>query len=175
VNALLLVTERFELWRPAPTDLAGLFELTRNDESRRFLGGFVPSEADSFARLLRNAGSWALWGYGTFVVRPRGHHQIVANCGIFRSFRGFGAEYGMDDVSEAGWIVHPNWWARGVASEVMAAALDWFDQTQGRQRVAAMIEQGHDASEVIAARLGFERYGTYAPIDGTRLGLWQRI
>lgn len=174
MNGPLLVTERFELWQPVPSDLAGLFELTRSDEARRFLGGFIPSEADSFARLLRNAGSWALWGYGTFLIRPKGRQQIVANCGIFRSFRGFGVEHGLDDVPEAGWIVHPDWWARGVASEVMAAALNWFDQAHGRQRVAAMIEQGHDASEVIAARLGFVRSGTYASTDCTTLGLWQR-
>lgn len=171
----VLVTQRFELWRPARDDLAGLFDLTCSEASRQYLGGFVPSEADSFARLLRNAGSWALWGYGTFMVRPRGEAQIVANCGVFRSHRGFGAEQGLDNVPEAGWIVHPDWWGQGVAGEVMVAALGWFDAAHGPQRVAAMIEEGHAASEAIAAKLGFVRHGRHLVEHGASLGLWERL
>jgi RimJ/RimL family protein N-acetyltransferase len=127
---------------------------------------------DSFQRLLRNAGSWALYGYGTFMVRPRGQAAIVANCGVFRSFRGFGQ--GLDDVPEAGWIIHRDWWGRGVASEVMQAALAWFDARYGRQRVACMIEDGHAASAVVAAKLGFVQYGRHKPADGRELVLYER-
>ncbi|MGH6787856.1 MAG: GNAT family N-acetyltransferase, partial [Novosphingobium sp.] len=102
----VLTTERFGLWRPAPSDLADLFELTRDEETRRFLGPLEPSEMDSFNRLLRNAGSWSLWGYGVFMVRRKGEPRIVATCGVFRSHRGFGWSQGLDNVPEAGWIVH---------------------------------------------------------------------
>jgi RimJ/RimL family protein N-acetyltransferase len=175
VSALVLTTERFELWRPQVGDLSDLFELTRDDETRRFLGSFVPTEMDSFARLTRNAGSWALWGYGTFMVRRKGEGRIVANCGVFRSHRGFGAEQGLDNVAEAGWIVHRDAWGQGLASEVMTAAMVWFDQTHGRQRVACMIEEGHGASEAIALKLGFIRYGRQQPDEGAALGLWERV
>ena len=60
MSGALLTTERLELWQPQLGDLADLFELTRSDEARFFLGSFTPSEMDSFARLHRNAGSWAL-------------------------------------------------------------------------------------------------------------------
>ena len=167
-------TDRFDLWRPAQGDLADLYDLTLHEETRRFLGGFTPSEADSFARLLRNAGSWSLWGYGTFMVRERGQGRIVANCGVFRSHRGFGADKVLDNVPEAGWIVHRDWWGKGVAMEVMPAALAWFDQTHGRQRIAAMIEEGHGASDAIARRLGFVECGTHTMDDGTTLVLYER-
>ncbi len=171
----VLTTARYELWQPQPDDLADLFELTRDEETRRFLGSFTPTEMDSFARLTRNAGSWALWGYGTFMVRVKGEHRIVANCGVFRSHRGFGPEQGLDNVPEAGWIVHRGAWGQGLASEVMTAALTWFDATHGRQRVACMIEEGHAASEAIATKLGFVRYGRQAPEQGAPLGLWERL
>ena len=170
----VLTTERFELWQPQVDDLADLFELTRDEDTRQFLGGFMPSEADSFARLHRNAGSWALWGYGTFMVRRKGEARIVANCGVFRSHRGFGAEQGLDDVPEAGWIVHHDLWGQGVASEMMRAALAWFDATHGQQRVAAMIEEGHAASDAIAKKLGFVRYGRHQPKDGAEVVLYER-
>ncbi len=170
----LLTTERFELWQPQPGDLADLFELTRDDETRRFLGTFVPSEMDSFTRLLRNAGSWALWGYGTFMVRLKGQERIVANCGVFRSHRGFGAAQGMDNVPEAGWIVHRDHWGQGVAREVIEAALAWFDATHGPQRIACMIEDGHAASDRLAQHFGFVRYARQESEGAPPIILYER-
>ncbi len=175
MNGPLLTTARYELWQPQVGDLADLFELTRDEETRRFLGNFVPTEMDSFTRLTRNAGSWALWGYGTFMVRAKGNGRIVANCGVFRSHRGFGTEQGLDNVPEAGWIVHRDAWGQGLASEVMTAAMAWFDATHGRQRVACMIEQGHVASEAIAMKLGFVRYGEQTSEGAAPLILYERI
>lgn len=175
VTAPLLTTARLELWQPQVGDLADLYDLTLAEETRRFLGGFVPSEVDSFARLLRNAGSWSLHGYGTFMVRRKGEQRIIANCGVFRSHRGFGAEYGLDNVPEAGWIVHQDCWGQGLAREAMEAALAWFDARHGRQRIACMIEDGHDASVVLASKLGFLHYGQ-RDCDGTPpLHLYQRL
>lgn len=171
----LLTTARLELWQPALRDLADLFELTRAEETRRFLGSFVPTEMDAFNRLHRNAGSWALHGYGTFMVRLRGQDRIVGNCGVFRSHRGFGAGQGLDDVPEAGWIVHQEHWGEGIAREAMEAALAWFDQSHGRQRIACMIEEGHHASDALAGKLGFVRYGLHQGEQGAPLVLYQRL
>jgi hypothetical protein len=38
-----------------------------------------------------------------------------------------------------------------------------------------MIEERHAASEAIAAKLGFVRYGQHQPDEGAPLGLWQRV
>ena len=173
--APLLTTTRLELWQPQVGDLADLYALTLDDETRCFLGSFAPSEMDAFARLHRNAGSWALHGYGTFMVRMRGSERIIANCGVFRSHRGFGAALGLDDVPEAGWIVHKDHWGAGVAREAMDAALAWFDKVHGHQRVACMIEEGHGASDALAGKLGFVRYGVHQPEGGARLVLYDRI
>ena len=173
--APLLVTDRLELWQPQPADLADLFELTYAEETRRFLGSFVPSEADSFARLLRNAGSWSLFGYGTFIVRRKAEGRIVATCGVFRSYRGFGADHGLDNVPEAGWIVHKDCWGQGLAREAMEAALAWFDAAHGKQRIACMIEEGHTASERLAAKLGFAEYARHQQPDEAPLVLYQRV
>jgi RimJ/RimL family protein N-acetyltransferase len=168
----VLITARFELFRPQASDLESLYRLTEAEETRRFLGNIEPSRMDSFQRLLRNAGSWALYGYGVFMVRSPGRHEIVGSCGVFRSFRGFGK--GLDDVPEAGWIVRRDLWSQGVASEVMTATLAWFDAEHGRQRVACMIEDGHCASAAIAAKLGFTEYERHAPEGGRELVLYER-
>lgn len=173
MTAPVLRTARLELWQPAPGDLPDLFALTLDEETRRFLGSFVPTEMDAFNRLHRNAGSWALHGYGTFMVRLIGQDRIIGNCGVFRSHRGFGQ--GLEDVPEAGWIVHRDHWGQGLAHEAMEAALGWFDATHGRQRIACMIEDGHAASDALAQQLGFVRYGRHQPEGGTALVLYQRV
>ena len=170
----LLTSERLELWRPQISDRPGLLALIAPEAVRRFLGPAEASESDVFARQLRNAGSWALYGYGTFMVREKGGDgTIVCTAGVFRSFRGFGQ--GMDDVPEAGWIVAQPHWGKGYAIEAMQAALAWFDGDHGPQRIACMIEDGHEASAKIAAKLGFAEYARHQPDDGRPLVLYERV
>lgn len=152
----VLITDRLELYRPQAGDLAGLSALIAPDAVRRHLGNRPPSLADSFARLARNAGSWALYGYGTFVVRERGKPDIIGNCGLFHSWRGFDA---FNDVVEAGWIIAEQAWGRGYATEAMAAALGWFDRQHGACRTVALIAPDNRASHAVAARLGFVAFG----------------
>lgn len=170
-----LTTERFELWQPQAGDLDDLVRLLEGKDMTRFLG---PARADHFSqfeRLGRNAGSWALYGYGTFYVRRHGTRQIIGNCGVFHSWRGFGK--GMDDVPEAGWIVRQDCWGQGLAGEVMRAVLAWFDAVHGSRRIACMIEQGNTASERLAAALGFVPCGRHQLEDGDQvvINLFERV
>ena len=173
MSELVLTTERLELWRPQASDFDGLNAINTDPRTLTHLGNWSPDRADTFARLARNAGSWALWGYGTFMVRRRGLQQIVANIGVFRSYRGFA--HGLDDVPEAGWIVHPDHWGQGIASEAMNAVLPWFDEVHGKQRVACMIEAGHAASEKVAAQLGFVEYAQHQQENDRPLVLYERV
>ena len=173
-SAPLLTTERLALWQPQPGDFAGLNAINTDPRTLRFLGSGTPGEADSFARLLRNAGSWSLYGYGVFMVRRHGEARIIGTCGVFHSFRGFGQ--GLDDTPEAGWIVHPDEWGQGIAGEAMRASLAWFDAAHGNRRIACMIEEGHAVSDRLAGRLGFIRYGQHQPEgDDKAVVLYERF
>ena len=168
----LLRTGRLELWRPVPGDLAGLVELIAAEETRRFLGAAQPNARGQFERLLRNGGSWSFYGYGSFMVRLAGEPEIVGSCGVFHSLRGF--DHGMDDVPEAGWIVHKDHWGKGIAREAMRAALVWFDAAHGPKRIACMIEEGNAASARVALSLGFMRYAEQ-DFDGSPVVLYERL
>jgi RimJ/RimL family protein N-acetyltransferase len=173
----VLVTERLELWRPHTGDRAGHLALITPDAVRRFLGRSEATASDVFARLLRNAGSWALYGYGIFTVRERGRAEIVGNCGVFHSWRGFAGPngLGMDDVPEAGWIVAEDHWGKGYAVEAMQAALAWFDRTHAPARTVCMIEEGNEASQAVASRLGYTEYDRHLPDEGQPLVLYERV
>ena len=168
----MLVTERLELWQPQVGDREGLRALIAPGEVRRFLSGMEPDDHDVFMRLLRNAGSWALYGYGTFMVRERGRAEIVGNCGVFHSWRGFGR--GLDDIAEAGWIVAQSAWGKGYAQEAMEAALAWFEREHGAGATLCMIEEGHGASEAVAARLGYVACDRYEEKDERPLIVYRR-
>lgn len=168
----VLVTDRLELWRPLASDHAGLRALIEPGEVRRFLGGMDPDDHDVFMRLLRNAGSWALYGYGTFMVRERGNAEIVGNCGVFHSWRGFGA--GLDDVAESGWIVAKPAWGKGYAQEAMEAALGWYEANHAGKPTLCMIEEGHRASETVAAKLGYVVCDRYEEQGHRPLIVYQR-
>jgi len=120
-RAPVLRTERLDLWHPSASDLPAIHAVVAPEAVRRFLGNRPTNEAEEAARLLRNAGSWALYGYGTFVLRPRDRREVIGIAGVFRSWRGFGD--GLDDMPEAGWILGEPSWGKCLAGEAMRAAL----------------------------------------------------
>lgn len=135
-GAPVLVTERLELWRPVAADLPELHAMMQDDVTRRFFGAWEATLADMHARLLRNVGSWSLYGYGTFMVRERGQATIIGNCGVFHSWRGLGEDF--DDQPEAGWIVAADKAGQGYAGEAMAAVFAWFDAEHGPRRTVCI-------------------------------------
>lgn len=172
MTSLVISTERLDLWRPAPRDHAGLVELLADDEVRRHLGNRPTGEVEEFNRLCRNAGSWALYGYGILTCRMRGTDDVVGICGVFHSWRGFGE--GLDDTPEIGWIFARSTWGQGLASEAARASLGWFDAAFPGRRVACMINETNLPSLAVAAKLGFERYGAEDD-HGVELILLERL
>jgi RimJ/RimL family protein N-acetyltransferase len=152
-TAPVLRTDRLELWGPVATDLPDLHAMMQSEVTRHFLGTWEPSWADMHARLLRNVGSWALYGYGAFMVRERGHPAIVGNCGVFHSWRGLGADF--DDQPEAGWIIAANKAGLGYVGEAMQAVFAWFDAEHGPRRTVCMIDPGNAPSIRLADRFGY--------------------
>ncbi|WP_420381227.1 GNAT family N-acetyltransferase [Novosphingobium sp.] len=167
----MLTTARLELSQPVAADLAGVAAMVAPETVRRFLGNRPVDMAAEYARFARNAGSWALYGYGSFMVRERGSAPIIGICGVFHSWRGF--DQGFDDTPEIGWIIGDTAWGRGYATEAARAALAWFDHMQGPRRIACMIEQDNTPSFAIAARLGFVAYAQQ-DYGGRMLSLLQR-
>ena len=168
----LLVTERLELRVPARADLAPMMAIVGDPATGRFLGR-DSSYADHFARFSRNAGSWLLYGYGSFMLRERAGGELIGNAGVFHSFRGLGEDF--DDSPEAGWILRADRVGRGLAYEAMGAALAWFEREHGRQRIVCMIAPDNAPSLALAARLGFMRIREAALHGEEPVSLFERL
>ena len=170
-NEPFLATERLTLHKPELADVRAMLEIVTHPETGRFLGS-ANSPAEHFTRFQRNAGSWFLHGYGSFIVRQRGSDEPVGNCGVFHSFRGLGEDF--DDQPEAGWILRHDQVGRGVAFEALTAALDWFERTHGARRIVAMIAPENEPSQQLAARLGFTPMRDATLPDGEAVRLFER-
>lgn len=170
-DAPLLRTERLELRLPEAADFRATLAIVGDAETGRFLG---PSgEAEHFLRFCRSAGSWLLYGYGTFVVRPRGSEEVIGNCGIFHSIRGLGEDF--DDAPEAGWILRRDQVGKGLAHEAMAAVLAWFERTYGPRRMTCLIAPGNHPSIGLAAKLGFAPMRDAELPGGAAVRLFERV
>ena len=147
-----LTTERLDLRLPTAADLHAMAAIVQHEETRRYLGP-TSGLADHFMRYCRNAGSWLLYGYGLFIVRPRDSEEVIGNAGVFHSWRGVGEDF--DDMPEAGWILRHDQVGRGLGSEATRAVLDWFDRAHGPRKVVCMITAGNEPSIRLAGKLGF--------------------
>ncbi len=165
--------DEFLLRPPVLDDLDALHALTQPEPMHRHLGGSRPTMADSFARLQRTVGGWTLHGYGAFMVIDTTTSGVIGNAAVFHSFRGLGEDF--DNQPEAGWIIAQSHWGRGLAVRLMTEVIRWFEDTHGAQRIVAMIEPGHVASDRVAHRLGFLPYRTGSiEAKGPEMQLYQR-
>jgi RimJ/RimL family protein N-acetyltransferase len=171
-EAPLLVTERLELWRPAQADIAPMHAIVTEPATQRFLAP-THTRAAHFERFCRNAGSWLLFGYGSFMLRERGSRDLVGNAGVFHSFRGLGEDF--DDSPEAGWILRADRVGQGLAHEAMSAALAWFAREHGERRVVCMISPANAPSIALAGRLGFTAMRQAELPDGEAVRLFERL
>ena len=152
-----LISARLTLRPPQLGDEAHLLAMITPEETRRFLGAFQPTKSDSFARHVRNAGGWALFGYSNFMAFETVTGDFVGSPGLFQFDRELGPHF--DGCPEAGWIIALEKAGRGYATEAMTAIHDWFDATHGRQRTVCVISPDNMASHRVAAKLGYTKFG----------------
>lgn len=151
-----LRTARLALAPHTLADFDDSAALWADPEVVRYIGGKPSTEAESWVRLMRCAGSWALLGLGYWVVREAASGRFVGEVGFGDFRRGVGAEF--DEVPEAGWVLATWAHGQGYAGEAVAAALAWGDAWFKGPRTVCMIDPDNAASLRVAARAGYAEY-----------------
>lgn len=136
----------------------------------RHIGG-TPQDAQAvWFRILRYAGMWSLLGYGMWLVEERGSGAFLGEAGLLSAERGLPQ---LEGVPEAGWVLGPAAWGRGIATEAMAAILDWADAHLDSPSVRCIIEADNAGSVKVAAKLGFTPLGA-AALGGKGIDIFDR-
>lgn len=168
MNDRVILTERLVMAPHERDDFGDMAAMWADPAVVRFLGGAVASNEDSWARLLRYVGSWALLGYGFWAVRRRDDGVFLGDVG-FLDGRRTGVD-GFDGDPEIGWSLNVAAHGKGYASEAVVAALGWGATRFGR--CVAMIDPENAASTALARRCEFQRFAEGRYKDAPT-GLWE--
>jgi RimJ/RimL family protein N-acetyltransferase len=158
----VIETERLRLRAPVMADFDAYAAMWADQRVTAYIGGNPRTRNESWARFIGMHGLWALCGYGYWLFADRRTDALMGVGGLASFERGLPD---IDGVPEAGWAMAPDAWGRGLATEAMAAVLDWSDTVLKAPIVRCIIDPGHTASEKVAAKLGFVLFGR-GDLDG---------
>ena len=119
----------------------------------RYIGGKPHTEEESWTRLLRYAGHWALLGFGYWVVEEKATGNFAGEIGF--------ADYKRDlkpslkGVPEIGWVLASHAHGKGYATEAVRAVTAWGDAHFGPVRTACIIHPENIASIRVAEKCGY--------------------
>lgn len=170
-SAPRLETARLVLSAHQVEDFDAVARLWADSGVTRFIGGRASTTEESWARLLRYAGSWALMGYGFWALRDRADGTFLGEAGLLNARRSLEPTFG--DTPEVGWALAPAAHGKGLAHEALGAILAWADQ-QGHARTVCMIEPANLPSIRLAEKLGY-REQSRTTYHGAQVNLYERL
>jgi RimJ/RimL family protein N-acetyltransferase len=119
----------------------------------RYIGGKPLNAEESWARLLRYAGHWALLGFGYWVVEEKETGSFAGEIGFADYKRNM--EPSLDGTPEIGWVIASKFHGKGYATEAVRAAVTWGDEHFGRSGTACLIHPENLQSIRVAEKCGY--------------------
>jgi RimJ/RimL family protein N-acetyltransferase len=165
-----LETDRLVLRPFKDEDLGPFTEVLRAEPVRVSLN--IPADVGpgrAFSDMAANVGQWVLRGTGHWAVEERATGTFVGRAGLHRP--------GWEDWPgvEVGWVLHPDHWGKGYATEAGAQAVAYAFESLGLGEVWSIIRPTNHRSQAVARRLGFslvdERVLSFFP--SAAHGLWR--
>ncbi|MEQ8355462.1 MAG: GNAT family N-acetyltransferase [Kiloniellaceae bacterium] len=149
----VLSTERLILRGHRLDDFQSCASLWNDINVTHFITGKASTPAESWSRLLRYAGHWALLGYGFWAVEERATGRFVGDVGLADFKRDIRPDFG--GAPEVGWVLATWAHGKGYATEAVTAALHWSTTNRRTQRHVCMIDPENAASRRVAEKCGF--------------------
>lgn len=153
--APVLETERLRLRGHMLHDFDALCAMWADPAVVRHISGKPSTREESWSRLLRYAGSWALLGYGFWAIEEKASGRFIGEGG----FADFKREIEPAiDAPEQGWALAPHAHGKGYASEAVAAMLAWGERYFVRRDFICMIAPENTASLRVAEKAGYREF-----------------
>ena len=149
----LIETERLRLRAFTPSDLDPQATMLADPAVVRFVGGVPQTREETWRKILGAAGSWALLGYGYWVVERKKDGVYLGQAG-FSDFKR-DMQPSIEGIPEMGWMFATHAHGHGYASEAVAAGLGWARDALAGQEIVAIIDPANAPSIRVAEKAGF--------------------
>lgn len=167
-----LLTKRTRMRRHTLGDFDQSAALWSNPDVVRYISGKPSTRSESWSRLLRYIGHWQALSFGYWVVEDRITGQFLGEVGLADYKRDMTPS--LEPWPEIGWALATHAQGRGLASEAVAAALEWSDRMLGAERTVCIMDPEHHASIRVAAKNGFVEQG-HGQIGDSPVLIMQRL
>jgi RimJ/RimL family protein N-acetyltransferase len=152
----VIETERLILREHRLGDFATLAAMWADPAVTRFIGGRASTREESWARLTRYVGHWALLGFGYWAVEVKGEGRHIGDVGFADWKRDIVPS--LDGMPESGWAFAPGAHGKGIATEAVKAAVAWGDTHFGGKTTTCIIGPGNVASIRVAEKCGYREF-----------------
>ena len=149
----LLTTKRLTLRPAVADDLDAYFAMWSDESLLENIPANAQSRHECWRRILNDAGSWVLSGYGQWMIFDKTNGRLIGQAGFFDADRGYGV--GFDEYREAGWIFSSDTAGKGIATEALQAIHAWMDKQSFGEKTVCMMASDHIASERVALKCGY--------------------
>ncbi len=157
-SAPQLETARLILRAHRAEDFADCAAMWADPAVVRYISGTPSTPEESWARLLRYGGHWALMGFGYWVVQSKADGHYLGEVGLVDYKRDLDPPLG--PAPEAGWVLTSAAHGQGYATEAVRRILDWADETLPAETTVCIFDPDHHASVNVARKLGYAETGT---------------
>src|SRR5580698_334184 len=151
----VIETERLRLRGHCPADFAVSAAMWADPVVTRHIGGRPQTEEETWSRLLRYAGHWALLGFGYWAVEEKATGSFVGELGFADYKREL--QPALHGTPEIGWVLASPAHGKGYATEAVRAAVAWGDAHFPSAGTACIIAPENLASIRVAAKCGYSR------------------
>ncbi|MBV9419217.1 MAG: GNAT family N-acetyltransferase [Alphaproteobacteria bacterium] len=157
MRAPTLETARLRLRAHKIADFENAAAMWADPEVMRFLANGKPqTREDSWNRMMRQAGDWALNSIGSWMVEDKHSEAFLGEVGFLTLKREI--EPRIEGYPELGWVLNTAAHGKGIATEAVRAALAWGDAHIANKRYTCIIAPENAPSLGVARKCGFVEY-----------------
>lgn len=142
---MVISTARLVLRRPQVTDLDGFYEIMSDPRAMRYWSTLPHADRETTRRWLERKLARNAAGGEDFVIECDG--WLIG-------------EVGAGQLPDFGFILHPDWWGKGLATEASAAFIEYAFATSKADHLRADVDPRNAASLAVLRKLGFVVTGT---------------
>ena len=142
-------TARLAFIRLMPDDAAELHRMHSDPTVMASMGG-VRSEPQTRVYLEKNLKHWDQYGFGLWIVRPKGDEEIIGRALVRHLFLSDA------DEIEIGYALYAPYWGRGLATEIASACVAVGRHQLGWPSVVAVTRPDNLAWQRVVGKVGME-------------------